>query len=115
MLSRCFPPIAVVAMLIVAGCNSARAPQPAAVAPPPDAPGVLHGSAALPEGAGCEAAIARYRAVIDNDRAMGHVNASVYDQIQGELGGAQSACSSGQDARATALVRASKARHGYPG
>jgi hypothetical protein len=69
----------------------------------------------LPEGSGCSGAIARYRAVIDNDHAMGHVNPNVYDQIQGEIVVAQSACSAGQDARAMALVRSSKARHGYPG
>jgi hypothetical protein len=114
MLSRRLPPIAIVGTLFIAGCNSAQAPQTPA-APPPDAPLASRGGVALPEGSGCETVIARYRAVIDNDRAMGHINPSVYDQIQGELGAAQSACASGQDARALALARASKARHGYPG
>jgi hypothetical protein len=46
---------------------------------------------------------------------MGHVNQSVYNQVQQEIGEADSACSSGQEARALSLVHASKARHGYPG
>jgi hypothetical protein len=99
--------IAVIAALGVSGCNSARPPQDAALPPPT--------VAAAPEGTGCGAVIARYRSVIENDRAMGHVNVKVYDQIVEEIGGAQSACASGQEARAVSLVRASKARHGYPG
>jgi hypothetical protein len=108
MIMRVLPRIAVIAALAVSACNSARPPE--TVAAPPDA---LRSPAA--GGAGCEAVIARYRSVIENDRAMGHVNPKVYDQISGEIGGAQSACASGQDARAVALVRASKSRHGYPG
>ena len=52
---------------------------------------------------------------MDNDLAMGHVNQGVYNQIQNEIGEAESACSAGQEARALTLVHASKARHGYPG
>ena len=96
----------------VCGCNSARAPQTVASAEPavaaPSAPD-------LPEGAGCSGAIARYRAIMENDLSMGHVNRGVYDRIQAEIGEAATACSQGKDARAAALVRASKARHGYPG
>jgi hypothetical protein len=69
----------------------------------------------LPEGSGCAGVIARYRAIMENDLAMGHVNQGVYNQIQSEIGAAENTCSAGQDARATTLVRASKARHGYPG
>jgi hypothetical protein len=96
---------------IGAGCNSA--PPPA-----PESPGsrrVTPSGFKLPDGAGCSGSIARYRAIMDNDLAMGHVDASVYNQIQHEIGEAESACSAGQDARAIALVHASKARHGYPG
>jgi hypothetical protein len=98
----------------VAGCNSAPPPQP----PAPQAPGnhnVTPAGFKLPEGSGCSGSIARYRAIMDNDLAMGHVNQGVYNQIHNEIGEAESACSAGQEARALALVHASKARHGYPG
>ena len=98
---------------VVAGCNSAPPPQPVA----PQGPGsrsVTPGGFKLPEGSGCSGSIARYRAIMDNDLAMGHVNQSVYNQIQNEIGEAERSCSAGQEARALTLVHASKARHGYP-
>ena len=58
--------------------------------------------------------IARYRAIQDNDLAMGHVAQSVYDQVKKEIASAESACSAGRDAEARALVLASRKRHGYP-
>jgi hypothetical protein len=97
---------------LISGCNSARAPQTVARAEPAAA---APNAANLPENAGCSGAIARYRAIMDNDLSMGHVNRGVYDRIQTEIGEAAAACSQGQDARAAALVKASKARHGYPG
>jgi len=97
-----------------AGCNAARQPQ--IVSPGPAGPPPARMSEAPPPGApGCAGAIARYRSVIDNDLAMGHVNKSVYAQISNEIADAASACSSGQDGRALSLLRASKSRHGYPG
>jgi hypothetical protein len=100
----------VVAASALAGCNSSSAPPPAPVAQVPA------GSAAakLPEGAGCTGAIARYRAIQDNDLSMGHVNQSVYNQIQSEIADAEKACAAGEDAKAQGLVCASKSRHGYP-
>ena len=65
-------------------------------------------------GDGCSGVIARYRAVQDNDLSMGHVNKSVYAQIKREIEAAEQACSAGQDAKATSMIRASQARHGYP-
>jgi hypothetical protein len=44
---------------------------------------------------------------------MGHVNQSVYNQVDRELGGAEAACAAGRDAEALRMVHASKARHGY--
>lgn len=97
-------------VVALAGCSGSR------TAPPQvDARGAAPSVAQMPEGAGCSGAIARYSAVMDNDHATHHVNQSVYDQIQSEISEAASACSSGQDARAMSLIRASKARHGYPG
>jgi hypothetical protein len=97
------------ALLALAGCNSAQ--PPAAVA----SRNVTPQNFALPAGSGCAGAIARYRAVLDNDLAMGHVDRSVYSTIQTEVASAESACAAGHDGEAQGLVRASKARHGYPG
>jgi len=69
---------------------------------------------AMPGGSGCSGEIARYRAVQDNDLAMGHVAKSVYAQIKREIAAAEQACSAGQEAKATAMIHASQAKHGYP-
>jgi hypothetical protein len=68
----------------------------------------------MPGGSGCAGEIARYRAVQDNDLAMGHVAKSVYLQIKREIEAAEKVCGAGQDAKATAMIHASEARHGYP-
>ena len=68
----------------------------------------------MPEGSGCGGDIARYRAVQENDLAMGHVAKSVYAQIKREIEAAEKICSAGQDAKASAMIHASQARHGYP-
>ncbi len=101
------------AFTALAGCNSSgppAAPQPAAYRSP-----VTPSGFKLPEGAGCAGEIARYRAVMDNDKRTGHVGDKVYDVIGEEINGAEAACSAGNEAQAISLVRASKARHGYPG
>jgi hypothetical protein len=67
----------------------------------------------MPAGAGCAGEIARYRAVMDNDFASGNVAKSVYLQVKREIDAAQKACAAGQEARASELVHASEARHGY--
>jgi hypothetical protein len=106
--------LAAVAAAAIGGCNAARQPQivpPGPAGPPP----ARMGEALPPDAPGCAGAVARYRSVIDNDLAMGHVNKSVHAQISNEIGEAASACSSGQDGRALSLLRASKSRHGYPG
>ncbi len=108
-------PVAVGALAAaLAACNAARSPQATAVAAAPSPP-ARTSEAPLPEGSGCAGAVARYRAVIDNDLDMGHVNKSVHAQISNEIAEAASACSSGQDGRALSLLRTSKSRHGYPG
>jgi hypothetical protein len=106
--------LAAVAAAATAGCNAARQPQivpPGPAGPPP----ARMGEALPPDAPGCAGAVARYRSVIDNDLAMGHVNKSVHAQISNEISEASSACSGGQDGRALSLLRASKSRHGYPG
>jgi hypothetical protein len=97
--------------LALAACNSAQQQQPAAVA----SRNVTPRDFALPAGAGCAGAIARYRAVIDNDLAMGHVGQGVHATIGSELAAADATCAAGREGEALVLVRASKSRHGYPG
>lgn len=94
---------------LAAGCNS-----PAPPPPPPVAAPSAQTSAAVPEGPGCAGAVARYRAIQDNDLAMGHVDKRVHAQIQKEIAEAQSACAYGDESKAQSLLRASKSRHGYP-
>ena len=68
----------------------------------------------LPEGAGCSGDIARWQAIQDNDYQSGNIGLPIYHRIQSEIAQAAAACSSGQDGKASALVRASRTRHGYP-
>lgn len=109
------PFIAVVLAIALMGCNASQTARPIAMAPQANARGTTSPDVQMPEGSGCSGAIARYRGVMENDHATGHVNQSVYDQIQREIAEAASACSAGQDARAVSLIHASKSRHGYPG
>lgn len=111
-------PFAAAVAIALSACNSAQRPQivppgpsMGPVAPLPD----TAGGYPTPSVSGCGGAVARYQAVVDNDLRMGHVNKSVHAQIQNEISEANGACSSGQDARAVSLIRASKSRHGYPG
>lgn len=105
---------------LLAGCNSA--PNPAATQPPApaaatyrDVPaGVTPSNFRMPEGSGCKGAVARWAAIQDNDLRSGHVSPSVYKTIQGEIAQARAACEAGRDAQAIGMVRASRARHGYP-
>ena len=99
--------------LALGGCNTTAAP-------PAPLPGAYRSAITppgfkLPEGTGCAGEIARYRAVIGNDKRGGQVNDKVYDVITREIDGASASCSAGNEAQAMNLVRASKSRHGYPG
>jgi hypothetical protein len=102
--------------LALAACNAPReTPQPqASAAMGAMPPGVTPQGFRLPEGAGCAGEVARWRAIQDNDLATGHVSRSVYDRIQKDIAAAQAACAAGREAEASALVRASRARNGYP-
>ncbi|MCW6508581.1 hypothetical protein [Lichenifustis flavocetrariae] len=68
----------------------------------------------LPEGQGCSGEVARWQAIQDNDYRSGNIGLPVYHRIQSEIAQAAAACAAGHDAQASALVRSSKARHGYP-
>ena len=68
----------------------------------------------LPEGSGCSGDIARWQAIQENDYHGGNIGLPVYRRIQAEIAQAAAACQAGRDAQASALVRASRIRHGYP-
>lgn len=107
---------AAAAALTLAACNSnAPAPQAAAPAPGSAPAGVTPTSFRLPDGSGCAGDVARWKAIQDNDLATGHVSKSVYDRIQNDIAQASAACQAGRDREASAMVRASRARNGYPG
>lgn len=95
--------------LPLAACNqTASGPAPAAASA-----SVTPSSFRMPAGSGCQGEISRYRAVMSNDLAMGHVNQSVYNQVDRELSGAEAACAAGRDAEAQRMVHTIKGRHGY--
>ncbi|MBZ6075279.1 hypothetical protein [Microvirga puerhi] len=100
--------LAGVAALSLAACNQTTASAPSAATLT-----VTPTSFRMPEGTGCQGEIARYRAVMDNDLSMGHVNQSVYNGVEKDLAQADSACAAGRDAEAIRMVNATKARHGY--
>jgi hypothetical protein len=105
---------AIAAVLALAACNSS--PPPVASAPPQaSVSSYTPSSFRLPGGAGCSGDVANWQAIQDNDRRMGQVQDAVYAQIRSEIAQAAEVCAAGRDAEASAMVRASKARHGYPG
>jgi len=102
-----------IAAMCLAGCNSAG-PTPAAAPPAPGTLAVAPSNFQMPRGSGCAGEIARYRAVQNDDLAMGQIAQSVYDQVHKEIDEAAAVCSAGHDAEARALILASRKRHGYP-
>jgi hypothetical protein len=106
-------PLIVLAALVIAACNSSAA-YPQAAAPAPGSIDVTPQDFHMPSGEGCAGDIARYRAIMDNDLAMGHVAKSVYNQIKKEIAEAEQQCSEGHEAQARATILASRKRHGYP-
>jgi hypothetical protein len=106
-------PLALLTALALAACNSSGPPP----GPPPPAPGsllVAPSNFQMPQGGGCAGEVARYKAVQDDDLAMGQIAQSVYDQIRSEIAAAAQACSAGHDEEARSMVLASRKRHGYP-
>ena len=61
---------------------------------------------------GCNGEISRYRAVMSNDLATGHVNQSVYNRVDRQIAQAETFSPTGPDAEAFRMVNATKARHG---
>ena len=97
----------VVLSLLAGAAFAQSAPQPGSLRVTPQ-------GFQLPSGGDCTGEIARYRAIQDNDLAMGHVAQSIYNKIQSEIGAAERECAAGHDAQAQAMIVASKKRHGYP-
>lgn len=95
------PALLLTGALALAACNQ--------TATAPAGTGVMASSS----GTGCNGEISRYRAVMSNDLAMGHVNQSVYNRVDREITQAEAACTAGRDAEAVRMVNATKARHGY--
>lgn len=97
--------------LALAGCNETAGGMVASAPPPPEAS--RQTALALPSGTACANEIDRFQAVVKGDLETGNVAQRVYDQIQGEMSRAASACSAGKGGEAHSIVASSKARHGY--
>ncbi len=92
--------------LPLAACNQTASTAPAGTS-------VTPASFSMPTATGCQGEVARYRAVMSNDLAMGHVNQSVYNRVDREIDQAEAACTAGRDADAVRMINATKRRHGY--
>jgi hypothetical protein len=111
-------------LLALAGAFALAACQTTAEAPTPAPQPVAQGSSPqyvtrpdfrLPEGAGCSGEIARFRAVMDNDLATGHVTRDVHGRVMADLRGPEAACAAGRSGEASSSLTAVKRRYGYPG
>lgn len=110
---RLLPALALVAAVALGGCTqTARTP----AAPPPGSapPGVTPSTFHMPEGTGCAGEVARFKAVLDNDVAVGHLTRSVHGRASADADRAGAACSAGRDGEARSQLAATRARYGYP-
>ncbi|MCA3595789.1 MAG: hypothetical protein ING72_05435 [Methylobacterium sp.] len=105
--------VSMIALLALGACQSTEPPRPAAQEP--RGVSITPAGFRLPEGTGCAADIARFRAIMRNDIETGHTTKTVFDQIEGEMQKADAMCASGNSGGASAHVRATRARFGYPG
>ncbi len=101
--------LAAAALVAAAACTQTAAPPPA----PTPVSAMTPSSFALPAGSGCAGEVSRYRAVMDNDLATGHVAKAVHARITAEIDQAASACGAGRDAESVRMIAATKARFGY--
>lgn len=110
------PTLLLASLLALGACQStSEAPAPApAAASQPRGVSVTPSNFRLPEGAGCTGDIARFRAIQANDLETGHTTKTVYDQIEAEMKQADALCAAGNSGAASAHVRATKSRYGYP-
>jgi len=106
--------LAAAALVAAAACTQTAAPPPApGASASASASGVTPSGFALPAGSGCAGEVSRYRAVMDNDLATGHVAKAVHARITAEIDQAASACGAGRDAESVRMIAATKARFGY--
>lgn len=113
----CFPLAGMaLATLVLSGCTTTQSPPAATVAPKQEPRGVSITPAGfrLPEGTGCSGDVARFRAIMANDMETGHTTKPVFDLIETEMKRADAMCSAGQAGAASAHVRSTKSRFGYP-
>jgi hypothetical protein len=104
------------ALALAACVKEAPAPAPQAAARPPGYASERYTPAgfALPSGEGCQGDVARFRAVMSNDYQTGNVNLTVYRRIGAEIDEADHACAAGEGAKASAMIKATRAKFGYP-
>lgn len=110
------PALLATSLLALGACQTTAEAPATAAAPKQEPRGVVPTPAGfrLPQGAGCQGDIARFRAIQANDLETGHTTKSVYDQIEAEMKKADALCAAGNSGAASAHVRATKSRFGYP-
>ena len=98
--------------LALAACQTAGPPP----APSPqNAPtGVTPNTFRMPTGSGCAGEVDRFQAVMDNDLQTGHTTKGVHSRVSAEIDAARKSCAAGNDAGATAQIRATRTKFGYP-
>ena len=64
--------------------------------------------------AACGEDVARFQKLIDSDLKTGFIGKEIHAKANGELAQAGKLCKAGQDQAASAAVRATRVRHGYP-
>lgn len=101
------------APLFLGACQS-TAEAPPAPKQEPRGVSITPSNFKLPEGTGCSGDVARFRAIMANDLETGHTTKKVYDEIETEMKRAESLCASGNSGGASAHVRSTKSRYGYP-
>lgn len=106
--------LAVLPLALLAACNTPAPQAPSQTSYQSLPAGVAPAGFALPEGTGCQADVARFQAIIDNDLASGHTTQKVHDAVSADLGRAQAACTAGRSGEASAMVTATRKRFGYP-
>ena len=106
-------PLIAVLALALAGCTQTAGAPPASP-PGSAAPGVTPATFRLPDGAGCAGEIARFRAVLDNDVAVGHLGRPVHARATADIDKAAASCAAGQDGVARTVLAGVRSRYGYP-
>ena len=61
----------------------------------------------------CAAAIAEFRAIVETESQMGHVNHAAKSRLHAQLSSVEESCRSGRNAEALRALEALRSRHGY--